>query len=198
MQNFLKQVKDWAGVVALIAILVPYFGSMFAGQMFGYTTIATNALRYPNSYIDTAHGYWVDSVEVIDGDADLKIGGTSATSINRINAGTCHLWVGTSSVATIAATSTRLVDCQADNGLATGSTALNGTALTGVTLGDAVFVTAPTTTPISIGDGLKILGVAASTTQGYIVIHIANRTGGTFTFASTSANNWNYWAVDDN
>ena len=120
--------------------------------------------------------------------------GSSGTAATRFNTGTCHLAVASSTPLTIAATSSVMVDCQGTNVLASATASYS--ALTGITADDNVFVSAPTTTPTGTGSGLVVAGVNASSTSGYISIKITNLTGATFTFATTSAYGWRYWATD--
>lgn len=104
--------------------------------------------------------------------------GQTGTQITRINTGICYI---KAYAATIAASSTAAVDCQA--------TAVvdpsGASALTGVTMGDNVLVQLSTTTAqlSTAGNlGLTITGASASTTSGYIVLRIANMLGTTFTW----------------
>ena len=108
----------------------------------------------------------------------LKIG-ASPDAINGINEGTCYI---RPYATTIGATSTVAVDCQA-----TGAWNANGpSALTGVTMGDAVNLTLSTTTAQTSGfGGLTVMGASASTTSGYITIRVMNLTGTTYTWPVT-------------
>lgn len=108
--------------------------------------------------------------------------GANGTNISRINFGFCNIHTGTG-ITTIAATTTATLDCQAGTGTAT--------ALTGVTAGDVCLVMAATTTPTTV-EGLSILGVSASSTQGYITLKIFNGTGATYTWASAATSSLNY------
>lgn len=106
--QILEKVKEWAGVLALLAILATYGSSLFSTNL-GYTTVATTALRYPNSYIDTAHGYYVDSVAVIDGTGDITATGGNLT-VTTSNTATSTTAVGCiQTTATSTATPVRLV-----------------------------------------------------------------------------------------
>ena len=110
--------------------------------------------------------------------------GSSGTDIERFNSGFCNI---RSSSNTITASSTATVDC------AGGS--LGNTALTGVTAGDKVFLMFATTTSTTFG-GLKISGVSASSTSGYITAKIYNGTGTTFTWSAAASTSLQYIVID--
>ncbi len=110
----------------------------------------------------------------------LKVGPTG-TKVNQTNSGFCYIQAY---AATIAASSTAAVDCQARaavGGLTTAST----TALAGVKFGDSVTANLSTTTAGSTFMGLQLIGVSASTTAGYISFRVANLTGTTFTWPTS-------------
>lgn len=77
-------------MVALVIVAIIGLQGLFHSENFGYTTVATTALRYPNSYVDAAHGYYVDSVAVIDGNGQISTTGTTTmeTSAGRFGIGT--------------------------------------------------------------------------------------------------------------
>lgn len=104
--------------------------------------------------------------------------GTSGTNIDRINTGTCYI---KAYAASIAASSSASVDCQANDDVDAGGIA----ALTGVTFGDIVVANLSTTTASDTFGGIYIKGAAASTTPGYITLEIVNLTGTTFTWPTT-------------
>lgn len=114
---------------------------------------------------------------------NLKIGQTSnANSI--LSAGTCNLWVGGNT--TIAASTTVAFDCQAGT--------LSTSTLADIpqwAVGDVVLMTAPTTTTQTFL-GLEINAVSGSSTAGYIRVQLTNKTGGTYTIASSSMNGYQY------
>lgn len=117
----------------------------------------------------------------------------TGSTVTQDNSGYCDLNFGTSTSA-IAATSTVNVDCQATNMLA--SATANQAALTGVaawsaTSGGGLSLTAPTSTPTTFL-GLKVNGVSASTTAGYITVSLTNQTGASLTPATTTAHLWSY------
>lgn len=116
--------------------------------------------------------------------------GTSGTSVSRVNAGECYLAPGS---ATIAATSTALIDCQA-----TAAWDADGTsALTGVTYGDSVQVTFATSTTGNT-NGIVVQSASASSTAGYIQLRISNLTGTTFTWptSGTASGTASYISID--
>jgi len=117
--------------------------------------------------------------------------GSSGTSIAGINTGTCYLNFG-NVPASISATTTTTVDCQASNMLATATTVQS--ALAGVTAGDKVFLTMPTTTPTTFTSSF-ILSANASSTAGYITVKFMNGTGGAFTPATTTVAGVQYFVT---
>lgn len=109
--------------------------------------------------------------------------GANGTAVNRINFGSCTIYAYAT---TIAASTTATVDCQA------GASAL--TALTGVSSGDVVAVTA-TTSISSTYEGIKIESANASTTNGYITMTLFNGTGTTFTWTGTASSTIKYIVI---
>ena len=106
--------------------------------------------------------------------------GSNSTSIAQVNHGTCYL---RPRAATIAASSTALVECQ-------GTAAWDASgvsALTGVDTGDTFQVILSTTTATETGRGIRITGAAASSTAGYIMLTIANSTGNTHTWPTSGS-----------
>ncbi len=110
----------------------------------------------------------------------IKIG-TTGTKTNQTNWGTCYILAYAT---TITASSTAAVDCQKTAAVGTITTA-SASALVGVRFGDNIQVTLSTTTAGSTFMGLNIIGAAASTTNGYISLRIANLTGTTFTWPTS-------------
>lgn len=90
--------------------------------------------------------------------------GSTGTAITRINTGTCYF---APNATTIAATTTKAVDCQA-----TAAYGASGeSALPGIVAGSNVVLTLSTTTAGAIsgpGSGLMLSGCTASSTAGYI------------------------------
>lgn len=107
--------------------------------------------------------------------------GCNGTAFTRMNGGQCYF---TPSSATIAASTTVNIDCQATAGIWSGAVS----ALTGVASGDNVVVTLGTTTAsgstgtAKLGMGLALGGCIASSTSGFITCQLDNLTGGTFTW----------------
>lgn len=122
----------------------------------------------------------------------LKVGTTTQT-FKRFSGGICYI---APYAATIAASTTANVDCQgtlAWNAAGSRST----TVLGGVKNNEAVLAILSTTTAGTTFGGLDIVGSSASSTTGFIVLRIANRTGGTFTWPITTgvaSGTANYWS----
>jgi len=116
---------------------------------------------------------------------DMTIG-NSGTALERVNTNECYF---APSAATIAASSSVTVDCQATAAWH----ASGGSALTGVTSGDNVVVMLSTTTSsrsdgtVLAGQGISITGCSASTTAGFIPCRVNNLTGTTYTWPTASA-----------
>lgn len=180
----------WGGI--LIAMVIAIGGYFFpqTKSMFGsISSIGTSVIgtTLTGGSSPTVFGA-IEAGESLISDGPSYFGGSTASPVNNLQFGTCNLWVGTSTVTTIAASTTKAVDCQASNGLATGSTVLNGTALAGIKTGDTIVLVAPTTTATT-----TIVAVNASSTAGYITAIIYNGTGASFTFGSSTANSYHYW-----
>src|SRR5687768_5526358 len=126
----IEKLKSWGGVIALAAII------LLVGIGFSRGDVT---LRGTTNYdtVDVSDGYQVDAVDVIDGTGNLKIGGSSATSIDRVNTGTCYIQAY---AATIAATTSATVECQGTAFVRTTDNAFTS-ALTGVAIGDNVVMT---------------------------------------------------------
>lgn len=173
------------GVVAIVAI-AGLFYPQTAGRILGAVTGTTN----------------FDNLGILQ----LKLGttcnssfgyaGCNGTAISRLNKGTCYIQPYAT---TIAASSTAAVECQAT--AATGGvTTANDTALTGVTSGDAVFVTFATSTAITAGGGAGapfVVGAVASSTAGYIHVILGNM-GQTYTWPTTgtASGTMTYWVAN--
>lgn len=145
--------------------------------------IAVGAYFYPQA---SASFGSIDSPTTfgILGTQQLKVGTLCAsgfkyasclgTQVNGINFGQCYI---RAYAATIAASSTAVVDC----GGGTGFTALNG-----VTTGDTVQAQFATTTPTA-DLGLDIIGASASTTPGWLSLVVSNGTGATYTWTAAAS-----------
>ena len=178
----MTNIHEWinTGLIFLVLVLVLVGGnqpSTFSGQT--------------DDFFDAGDGFRVDGTELIDTDGNVTADngitvGTSGTSIERANYGTCDIFdVST----TITASSTNQVTCNGDGTTASGST------LTGITAGDICFLQAPTTTPTTLS-GLNLNGANASTTSGVIHGFITNQTGTTFTWTAAASSSWQYYCVD--
>src|SRR3990167_2052747 len=111
---------------------------------------------------------------------------STGTAFVRINFGKCIIH---STSQTIAASTTQAVSCQS---------ATNGTlsALTGISAGDVVFVSATSTWGTTTKGGLLITQSYASTTAGYIHMVLLNNSDQTFTFTANASTSVNYFAID--
>lgn len=109
--------------------------------------------------------------------------GPTGTAFTQINGGFCYI---KAYATTISASSTAQVDCQATAAV-DASTGRIGSALTGVNFGDKVVASLATTTAAGGGvwGGLDLVGVTASTTNGYITFLLYNSTGATYTWPTS-------------
>ncbi len=157
-----------ARVVAVVAIVIAIIGCFTPG--------AQQAVQKAGQIYDTFTGdYFVAARGMTTG--------ANGTAITRLNVGQCYIQPY---AATIAASSTASVDCQA-NPATGGLTTANDTNLKGVSFGDNVLATLSTTTAGTLQGGIDIIGVSASTTAGRIVLTLANTTGTTFTWPTTGS-----------
>lgn len=169
-------VATFAAALVIIVLLLVGGNQSASGLFGGASCNSGNCTDF--DAVNTSAGYYVDDVSVITGTGGLKIGGSDATTINQLNAGTCYI---RPYAATITASSTAKVDCQ-------GTAAWNASgvsALTGVTAGDWVQAKLATSTAGTTSNGLVITGASASTTPGFIELYISNLTGGTFTWPTS-------------
>lgn len=186
MTNILK----YAGVVALLAVVVIAFrvypinfGSQKLGAAGGlYAENYQPYLLYNGGYnsqlpIQTSALVTFTGGEAFTGGMTV---GASGTALNQVNAGFCNVWAA---AATIAATSTVTVDC--------GGGANGQTALTGITAGAGAEVQFGTTSPTTSG-GLVVESSSASSTPGFLTLHISNFTGTTFTWTATASTSLTY------
>lgn len=175
----IQKVKEWSGVVALVAILL-FLGSDYTNKtnLGAVTTTCQGTTTCLTDLFVTG--------EELQGSATVGYSGTlnegnvtrTGTTFTRLNGGTCYI---KAYATTIAASSTAQVDCQA-----TAAVSANGiAALTGVTFGDSVIATLATSTAGTASNGLVITGASASSTAGYVTLYISNLTGTTFTWPVT-------------
>lgn len=154
--------------LSLLIILFMVVSPFFSGsQMFGALDRTTVGNPWTFSGAVTHSG-------TVSNTSTVTVG-SSGTAMTRVNTGTCYI---KAYAATIAASSTATVDCQA--------TAVvdpsGASALTGVTMGDSVALTLSTTTAGTLYMGLQVAGASASTTSGYITVRLTNMLGSTFTW----------------
>lgn len=164
-----------------------------------FGAIGTNPVENYIPIIKYNEGYYSELPVTTTSDLTAALGsftsfklGSTGTTQTRQNTGICYLAVGSSTPLAVAASSTVAVDCQGTNVLASATASYS--ALAGVTADDNVSISMPTTTPTT-NLGLSVQGVGASSTPGYITVKIKNLTGGTFTFATTSAFGWHYFVA---
>lgn len=100
------------------------------------------------------------TITPVNSSYDVKLG-SNGTPLATLITGTCDL---TGMDASHTATTSKAYDC----------------AVTGVQTGDIVFVGQATTTPTT-NYGWRILGANASSTAGFITVHVMNLTGGNAT-----------------
>lgn len=166
--------RNSAFIVALVAVVI-------AIAAFFFPSAGSNILGAVGSWTNY---YGVSSAQQrVGSGCDDEFGTCTGTTVSGFNFGTCYVQ---SASATISASSTATVDCQAST---------NGTqsALTGVTTNDSVSVMFSTTTPTTY-EGLQILGASASSTAGYITMKVFNGTGTTFTWtAAASTTQYRAW-----
>lgn len=166
-------------ILATIGIFTPA-GKQFLGAVTGetnYNTIGVSGLKVGSTCNDS-------------------FGSSGCQTVAKVRFGTCALYDTSNGVAsTLAASTTRAIDCQATEPLQSGAAAES--ALTGVVANDTVVLhfstTTPTTTNSTVGAvSLTIVGYSASTTAGYITAIVANNTGATQTLGSTTIRNLQY------
>jgi hypothetical protein len=166
----IEKINKWIPVVTLIAVAVLVGLALVGGNQstpFGGST-ADNW--------NVGGNLTVAGTTAFTGALTL---GTYGSSVSTLNQGTCYL---RPYAATVAATSTVAVDCQATAAWnASGMSALTGIK----NFTDVVSVQLSTTTAGTTFGGLHIAGASASSTDGYIVLHITNLTGTTYTWPTT-------------
>lgn len=148
--------------------------------------IAVTGLFFPKlgaaKFGDTNYGSLEASSLTIGSTCNNEFSTTCVgTQVRGINIGSCVIFPYAT---TIAATSTAVVDCQAN---AVGALA----PLPGVLLNDHVQITLASTTS-SLAGGLVLNGASASTTPGYITLRVLNLTGTTFTWNAAATTSISY------
>lgn len=183
----IEKIKEWAGVIALVAILltwlIPSPTDFGAGTRFPNGISADTTAPSAPGEIRGADLVLTDDLDIA---GDVQVG-SSGTAITRLNGGKCNIW---DESPTVAASSTSIVSCQAGT--------LTLSALTGVAVLDDVFVQPSTTTfnGLPVSGGVFVVGASASTTAGYIDVTVYNGTGAAYTWTAAATTSWNYWAVD--
>ena len=149
-------------VIAVLVILVLLFGVSYFG---GSRIFGANVTGLVHQQIESfARG--------------LQIG-DKGTVLTKLNSGLCYI---RPYAATVAASSTASVDCQA-----TKTWNVSGMSkLAGVTNNDYVAANLSTTTAGTTFIGLTLIGASASTTSGYLTLKVANFTGTTYTWSVTA------------
>lgn len=151
-----------------------------------------------NGGFNTAKDFSVSGATALSGAVSLTSTftlGAAGDAINQANAGICYI---RPYAATIAASSTVAVDCQATMNwdAVTGDTL---GALAGISDGDFVVASLSTTTAGTTFNGLQLAGASASSTAGIITLHVTNLTGNTYTWPTTSgvaSGTASYWSTD--
>jgi hypothetical protein len=118
----------------------------------------------------------------------IKVGTTGTqiskqifTSPNFGETNRCDWIIAGTAAITFAATTTRDFDC----------------AVTGVTPGDSIVVSLPTTTPTVFG-GVQVVGVNASSTAGFVTFRVYNGTGTSVTLGQSTVGSSTVIHVLDN
>lgn len=171
MDTSKSSVLGWVAIViALIAGAAVFLNGMAAEPKTGEP-----GTRYPHG---VTTGYSTSAPGgVAPTDGKLTIGVTG-TPINTLGMGTCYF---APTDATIVASTTKQVDCQATAGW----DAANTSALSNVFAGDNALVQISSTTATTAFLGLQINGCTASSTNGYLSCTLYNMTGTTYTWPVT-------------
>ena len=183
-QNSINKMNTKLVGALLVAILLIAIGGYFFPAF--PASLGIVGTRFPNGLaVGTTAAVTQNKITI----------GNSGTAVGTANFGTCHIFLGAGGgTYVLAASSTVKLDCQGTDTLRVGPAA--SAALTGVTVGDSVFVSATTSFPLITDRGsLKITGVAASSTAGYIVVTFVNDLGASVTLATTTVQGWRYWSV---
>lgn len=174
--------RDIALFLTTLSVLLIVLHSNTGSSIFGATSqCASSQTCFSSIELTGATNGATNSLQVDSGAAVFSgttSVGDSGTALSRVNSGTCFL---RPYAATIVASTTALVDCQA-------TAAWNASApsaLTGITAGDSCQLTLSTSTAGTTFLGVQSGGASASTTAGYIQINVNNGTGGTFTWPTT-------------
>lgn len=175
--NYLKQNHLSIAIIAFLVIQALSGGSASFGAVSADTTTVGN----PWIFSSTGLGKGVSMASTTI--TAFKVGLLSNQK-SRVSSGSCTIRSDTN---TIAASSTKQVDCQ---GGAVITTALAD--IPAWALGDTTFVSMSSSTPTTFA-GLTVLGTSASTTAGYITVNLYNGTGTTFTWTAAASSSWSYY-----
>jgi hypothetical protein len=181
----MNKLHEWinTGLILLVFVsgLVGGNQSASLGGVTNYDTVGASGLQLGANCNDS---YKNCTPSVTYNSSGFSIGsGSTGTALTRVNTGTCYILPY---AATIAASSTAVVDCQGTAAIFNTNTTL-ATALTGVTNGDNVIANFSTTTATTVSNGIVVTGAAASTTAGYITLTVSNLRGTTFTWPVTGS-----------
>lgn len=163
--------KVWAVlvVVALIATTSLYLVLNIQKGFGGVTNY--DALELSSGlYVSNASSTLIGKLQV----------GSTGTALKNRNEGLGYIYPY---AALIPASTTKLVDLQATSAAGTAGAI---SALTGVQANDFCSASLSTTTAGTTYGGLKVVGVGASTTNGFITLAIQNGTGQDFTWPITT------------
>ncbi len=166
-----------ASVAVIIAICAFWSASNANGTAANAAGSTANS-THTAGYYDAGLGFKVNGTTVFNSSKQLIVG-SAGTAVSGINFGTCYV---RPYAATIAASSTAQVDCQATQNFMSGP----GTALAGITAADVIQLDLGSTTVGTLFGGLKLRTAFGSTTAGWITLSVQNDTGATYTWSITA------------
>ena len=143
------------------------------------STVISGALTTTGGISPTTGAF--SSLATFSGSAKV---GASGSTVAQSNFGNCVIWA---SATTIAASSTKQVDC--------GSGYNGSTAIGAITPTGTAFVSATSSWPTTVFGGLVIESAQASSTTGYLTLTISNLTGAAYTWTAAASSSINYWIV---
>ncbi len=186
----MSKVEKILGLGILIAIVIAVGAYLRGDVSLGVSPNDSSSTNYTQLTasdglaVGTSQQFQVSSTGVVTSGGVTV--GSSGTAMTRFNTGVCYY---RPYAATIAASTTAKVDCQATRVWGATGAGIGGTsmaALTGVTAGDYVVLSQASSTPGTTINGLVVTGVAASSTSGFIEVYVSNLTGGTYTWPTTA------------
>ena len=160
----MNKIEKILSVGVLIALVIA-IGGYFFPQVTG-TLNSTFGTRFPDG-ISIGKGAPLPTTQ------GATIIGATGSQISNLVMGTCYI---RNYAATVAATSSALVDCQ-------GTLSGTVTALAGVKTGDYVQAVLSTTTAAT---ALSIIGATASSTNGYIQLEVFNSSSTAYTWPTSA------------